>query len=65
MVVLGKASALDVPVFDGADEVRLIQAAQLYFNRVTGVRIVLKEKIEPASAVLWSFMVEKNQITQP
>ena len=56
------AVSLDVPVFDRADDMRLVRRPELEFDLVAPLRLrVLKQQIEATGARLDAFLVPKHE----
>jgi hypothetical protein len=66
VIVLWVTLSLDVPVFDGANDVRLVRLAELDLDLVPLVRFgVLEKQVETPCPRLRSFPVLQNQIPKP
>ena len=66
VVVLGIALPLDVPVLDGADDVRLVGLAELDLDFVPPVGLgVLKQQVKASSTGLWPLAIPQHEVPKP
>jgi hypothetical protein len=60
MLVLRVSLPLDIPIFDGSDDVRFVGGPELNLNLVAAGLKVLEQQIESARARLDAFLIFQN-----
>jgi hypothetical protein len=65
VVDLGIPLPLDVPVLDGADDVRLVRLAELDLNLAPPVPVgILEQEVEPSGAGLGSLTIPEDEVPE-
>ena len=65
VIILRIPLTLDIPIFDGPDDMCFVRSPKLHFHFVTPTRFrVLEKKIESSSARLWPLLIFQNDISQ-